>query len=321
MAAVAELRYQPNLAARALASIRTNAIGVIVPSLTMHIFTDVLRGIDDGVRHTDLRVLLGNSHYDNDEEERLIRDFLGQKPAAMILSGTEQTPAARAMLKDANCPVIQIMDLHDDPIECIIGFSHFEAGYMMTRHLIDMGYRRIGFMAGWINQRSRGRLDGWRRALEEVDLYDPRLVTASVSENGSTRTSRPASPDLRLGEAASAIDGRKMLQQLLRIDQRLDAVFCNNDIFAIGVLFEAQAMGLDVPNRLGIAGFNDTDLVRAANPPLSSLRTPRHEIGRRAVQEAVLRLEAPDRETAVIDLGISVSARLSTNWNAVPGSS
>ncbi len=310
IAAAAELSYHVNVAARTLASIRTNTVGVILPSLTIHIFTDVLRGIYDGVRDTNLRVMLGNSHYDQNEEERLIREFLGQKPAAMIVSGIEQTASSRRMLEAAKCPVIQIMDLDDDPIECIIGFSHFDAGYQITRHLVEQGYRRIGFMAGWVNKRSLGRLNGWRRALEEAGIYDPARVLADMTDD---RLIDPSAPDdLRYGDPSSALHGRMMLRKLLAVDGGIDAVFCNNDIFAVGALFEAQALRLRVPEDLGIAGFNDTDLVRASHPPLSSLRTPRYEIGLRAAGEAVCRLDQNSRTPAIIDLGIEVAVRTST---------
>lgn len=311
--AVAALGYQPNLAARALASIRTNAVGVIVPSLTMHIFTDVLRGIYDGVQPTHLRVMLGNSHYDNDEEERLVGEFLRQKPAAMIISGSEQTQAARRMLEAAGCPVIQIMDMTDDPIDCIVGFSHFEAGYKATRHLIDQGYRRIGFMAGWVNQRSHGRLDGWAKALQEAGIYDPSLAVAAIGANTELGIVPVGPSNMRLGEATNARDGRKFLRLLRERAPDLDAVFCNNDILALGALFESQTMGLRIPSEFGIAGFNDTELIAATNPPLTSLHTPRYEIGVRAVREALDRIEAKDApRPSIVDLGVEVSIREST---------
>ncbi|MGV8989399.1 MAG: LacI family DNA-binding transcriptional regulator [Cypionkella sp.] len=311
--AVEKLGYRPNLNARALASIRTNVVGVLVPSLTQHIFTDVLRAIYDGLQPTKFRVLLGNTHYDNAEEERLVGEFLDQKPAAMIVSGIEQLPMTRKMLEEADCPVIQIMDLTDDPIDCIVGFSHFQAGYLMTQHLIEQGYRHIGFMAGWMNQRSGGRMKGWRSALEEAGLYDPQLALAESVEDPALGVNAVASTSRPSGKATSAMAGRAFLGLLLTREPRLDAVFCNNDILALGALFEAQARGIAVPQDLGIAGFNDTETVAAAHPGLTSLRTPRYEIGLRAVQEIVDRLEGRSDGKRVIDLGVEIASRASTS--------
>src|SRR3712207_432215 len=171
--AVRELNYIPDLNARALASTRTDVVGVLVPSLSHTVFNDVLRGIYDGVDGTKLQIQIGNTRFEPAEEETLIAGFLRQKPAAMIVSGIDQTAASRRMLQAAGWPVIQIMDLCDDPIDQIIGFSHEEAGQRMTEHLIEEGYRRIAFFGGWMSARSGGRLLGYRKAMEAAGLPEP----------------------------------------------------------------------------------------------------------------------------------------------------
>ncbi len=308
-AAVAELGYRPNLNARFLASIRTNLIGVLVPSLSQHIFTDVLRGIYDGIQTSRYQVQLANTHYSLAEEDRLVGEFLRQKPAAMIVSGVDQPPAARRLLAQAACPVVQIMDLTTDPIDRVVGFSHFEAGLAMGRHLLEQGYRRIGFMAGWMNKRSAGRMMGCRAALEAAGLFDARLVTSIVPGHGG----KERAPDRPRGESTSALDGRIMLRRLLAVEGGCDAVFCNNDVLALGALFEAMAQGIEVPRALGIAGFNDSDIVVAAEPGLTSLRTPRYQIGQRAVSEILLALAGTPATERIIDLGVQVVARASTD--------
>ncbi|TNC65519.1 LacI family DNA-binding transcriptional regulator [Rubellimicrobium roseum] len=309
MAAVERLGYRPNLNARALASTRTHVVGVIVPSLAQHIFSDVLRGVYDAVQPTSLRVHLGNTHYDPAEEERLIGEFLRHKPAAMIVSGVDQSPLARSMLADAGCPVVQIMDLTPDPIDRVVGFSHVEAGYKMTRHLIDQGYRRIGYMflVGWMNTRSAGRLQGWQQALEEAGLFDPSLLVtqADLGQDGEQRHHR--------GEVVTPLHARAALRKLLDLSPKVDAVFCNNDPLALGVLFEAIAQGLRVPESLGIAGFNDSYMIMGAHPSLTSLRTPRYEIGLRAVEEALAAMQGQPNSEPIVDLGTEVSFRKSTD--------
>lgn len=309
MAAVERLGYRPNLNARALASTRTHVVGVIVPSLAQHIFSDVLRGVYDAVQPTPLRVHLGNTHYDLAEEERLIGEFLRHKPAAMIVSGVDQSPLARSMLAEAGCPVVQMMDLTQDPIDRVVGFSHVDAGYKMTRHLLDQGYRRIGylFLVGWMNTRSVGRLQGWQRALEEAGLYDPSLLV--------TRTNTDLDGQLRRerGEVITPLHARAGLRELLAATPRVDAVFCNNDPLALGVLFEAIAQGLKVPDDLGIAGFNDSDMILGAHPSLTSLCTPRYEIGFRAVEEALAAIQGQPNPEPITDLGTTVSFRRSTD--------
>ena len=176
-AAVRELDYVPDLNARALASRRTNLVAVLIPALTQNIFTDVLRGIYDGVEDSGLRIEIANTRYDREIEERAVAASPAPRPGGSRSSPASTSPRRRGrMLEAAGCPVVQIMDLTDDPIQKIIGFSHVAAGRRMTEHLIAAGYRRIGFLAAWMNTRSRGRMAGYRLALEEAGLFDPELI-------------------------------------------------------------------------------------------------------------------------------------------------
>ena len=306
--AVRELNYVPNLNARALASIRTDVVGVLVPSLTQNIFSDVLRGVYDGVDGSNLQIQVGNTHYNEDEEERLIGQMLRQKPAGMIISGTDQNARSRTMLENAGCPVIQIMDLTDDPIDTVIGFSHYEAGRAITRHLIEAGYRHIGFLSGWMNSRSLGRLAGLTDTLKEAGMYNPKLITPIV-------TGQPVHEhkDEKKMSFATPLGARKLLSGLLEADPRMDAVFCNNDSMALGVLFECMQRGIRVPEDFGIAGFNDFDIMEAAHPSLSSVRSPRWESGHEAVLALRRRLDGDEAGPKVVDLGFQVMKRGSTD--------
>jgi len=290
---------------------------VLIPSLTQSTFSDVLRGIYDGVADTPLQVHIGNTRYDPLEEERLVGQFLRQKPSAMIVSGVGQTPAARRMLTGSGCPVVQIMDLTDDPIDMVIGFSHARAGRLMTEHLIAQGYRRIAFLSGWMNSRSQGRLMGYRQALAEAGQAEPCAVH-SLPEAALADIAASASPCERpVLDYARPSFGRELLRQALEQAPDLDAVFCNNDSLALGVLFECHARGLHVPTQLGIAGFNDLDFTDAAHPALTSVRTHRYRIGRMAVTALKDRLAGNAPGPRVVDVGVEVMARGSTDRRGV----
>lgn len=307
--AIRELNYVPNLNARALASIRTDIIGVLVPSLTQNIFSDVIRGIYDGVEKTNLQIQIGNTRYEPDEEERLIAQMLRQKPAGLIVSGIDQNGGARAMLKNAGCPVVQIMDLTDDPIDTIVGFSHYAAGKAMAEHLIESGYRHIGFISGWMNNRSLGRLTGLTDTLKEAGLYDQRLIrSANIAASDSID-----GIGWERNRIATPLMGRQLLGQLFRLEPRLNAIFCNNDIMALGSLFECMQRGIRVPEDFGIAGFNDFDFMEAAYPTLTSVRTPRWKVGNEAILAIRRRLDGDATGERVIDIGIEIMKRGSTN--------
>lgn len=291
--AVRALDYVPDQHARALASARTNVIGVIIPSLTNNVFADVLRGIYDSVTQSPYQVQLGNSRYSPIEEERLLATFLSQRPTALIVAGVDQTEKGRALLRSAGCPIVQIMDLSDDPVDMMVGFSHKAGGHVVTSHLVAAGYRRIGFLGARMDPRTQRRLEGYRAALVEAHLYDPRRITTT-----------PASSSVSLG--------RDLLRDLLARMPDTDAVFCNNDDLALGALFECQRAALAVPEAIGIAGFNDLEMMEAAYPALTSIRTPRYEIGQRAVQMARAAIGGQRPELARVDVGFELKVRTST---------
>src|SRR3978361_2355535 len=125
--AVKELGYVPNLAARALASHRTEVIGVVIPSLTNSVFADVLRGIYDASDGSRYSIQLANTRYSILQEEKLLRLFLAQKPAGLIVTGIDQTPESVSIMQASDCPIVQIMEIGPNPIDMMIGFSHSNA--------------------------------------------------------------------------------------------------------------------------------------------------------------------------------------------------
>jgi LacI family transcriptional regulator, gluconate utilization system Gnt-I transcriptional repressor len=293
-AAVEELGYVPDSNARALASARADVIGVLIPSLTNNVFAEVVRGIYDGLGDSNLQVLLGDTHYSGIEEERLLRVFLGQRPSALIVAGIDQTPGARVLLETAGCPVVQIMESGEDPVDMLVGFSHFEGGRAVTRHMVEAGYRRIGFIGARMDPRSQRRLAGYRAVVEEAGLFDKRLITT---------TAAPSSVTL----------GRELFREALARDPSLDAVFCNNDDLALGVLFECSRAALEVPEKIGIAGFNDLEMMKVAFPSITSVRTHRYRIGRQAIGMARAAIAGDRPEACIVDVGFELQVRESTS--------
>lgn len=291
--AVVSLGYVPDPNARALASARADVIGVVVPSLTNNVFADVVRGVYDGLGDGRFQIQLGNTHYSGVEEERLLRVFLGQRPAALIVSGIDQSPATRKLLRAAGCPVVQIMETGDDPIDMLVGFSHFDAGRAAVRHMIERGFRQVGFIGARMDPRSRRRLAGYRAAMEEAGLFDQRLVNI---------TTAPSSVSL----------GGELFREALERMPTLEGVFCNNDDLALGALFACHRAGLAVPDRIGICGFNDLDMMQVSYPSVTSVRTHRYEIGRLAVTMVRARIAGQAVDQPVIDMGYEIRAREST---------
>lgn len=296
--AVESLNYLPDPAASALASNQTNVIGVLIPSVTNNVFSAVLSGIYDRVANTRYQLQLGNTRYRVSDEEKLLRTFFSQKPAGLIVAGVDQSRASRDLLSEGRCPVVQIMDLGDQPIDMMVGFSHVEGARAGTAHLIEGGYRRIAFLGARMDPRTQRRLAGYRAALETAGLFDERLVSTT-----------PA--------ASSVTLGGEMLADLLSKAPDVDAVFCNNDDVALGALFECQRRNIRVPQDFGIVGFNDLEMMGATCPSLTSVRTHRYEMGQRALSMLIEAIEGRRPRDAVVDLGFELQRRQSTDrrWN------
>jgi LacI family gluconate utilization system Gnt-I transcriptional repressor len=291
--AIDELGYVPDQNARALASARAEVFGVLVPSLTNSVFAEVVRGIYDSLSGSPFRIQFANTHYSGLEEERLLQVFLSQRPAALIVAGIDQTDVSRKLLETAGCPVVQVMETGPDPVDMMVGFSHFDGGRAATEHMLEAGYRQIGFIGARMDPRSQRRLAGYRAAMEAAGLFDPRLVTTTLV---------PSSVTL----------GRELFRDALAKMPTLDGVFCNNDDIALGVLFECHRASIAVPKTIGIVGFNDLDMMQVAFPSITSIRTHRYEIGRRAVTMALAVIAGAEPEERVVDLGFELKRREST---------
>ena len=292
--AAKELGYVPNLAARALASQRTEVIGVLIPSLTNNVFSDVLRGIYDGAEGSRYSIQLANTRYSILQEEKLLRLFQAQKPAGLIVTGIDQTAESRSVMEAMNCPIAQIMEIGPDPVDMMVGFSHYDAAFAAVSHLIGQGFRRIGFLGAQMDPRVQRRLQGYCDAMKAASLFDPRTIVTT-----------PVPTTVTLGGT--------LLADLLSRTPDVEAVISVNDDLALGVLFECQRRLISVPDDMAIIGFNDLEFMASAVPSLTSVRTNRYEMGRRAITMVTAAIDGNRPPEPVIDLGFELMIRQSSS--------
>lgn len=291
--AVAQLGYVPNFAAQALASKSVNVIGALIPSVTNNVFSDVLRGMYNAIEGTGYQLQLGNTRYSPIAEETLLRTFLGQRPAGLIVTGIDQAKTVRDLLRNADRPVVQIMEVGDAPVDMMVGFSHRDAARAAVEHLTASGYRRIAFLGARMDPRTQRRLQGYREAAETAGLLDEDLILT---------TPKPSSVSM----------GGYLFGDLITRHPDTDAVFCNNDDVALGALFEAQRRRIAVPQQLGICGFNDLEMMAAAHPSLTSVRTHREDIGAKAIRMVIAASQGERPRDELVDLGFEIIPREST---------
>ncbi len=280
--AARRLGYVPNKIAGALASSRVNLVGVIIPSLSNMVFPEVMTGISDMLEDTGLQPVVGVTNYSPDREETVIYEMLSWRPSGLILAGLEHTDAAQAMLRQAGIPIVEIMDIDGTPVDSAVGISHRRAGRQMAEAIIAAGYRRIAFLGTQMpnDHRARKRLEGFEEALALAGLA---LVDREFYSGSS-----------------ALLKGREMTEALLTRSPDVDFLYYSNDMIGAGGLLYCLAQGLDVPGKIGLAGFNGVELLDGLPCKLATMDACRLEIGRRSAQ--IVAGKTPEAAGQVIEL-------------------
>ncbi|MEZ0603487.1 LacI family DNA-binding transcriptional regulator [Paraburkholderia sp. IW21] len=288
--AARDLNYVTNPAARALASSRSAAVAVLIPSLSNAVFVDVLESVHTVLRPRGFEVLIGNSHYSRSAEEDLLRHYLASPPSGMIVTGFDRTEAARRLIDASGVPCVHIMELEDvEGVHCV-GFSQARAGEAVADHLIARGCRRNAFVAAQLDARMMQRGEGFRDVLKRKGLYDADLEVLT-----------PAPSSIGLG--------CELFGQLIQRRPDVDGIFFGNDDLAQGALFEARRQGIAVPEQVAIVGFNDLAGAADCVPRLTTVRTPRAEVGRVAANLLLSLIGNEAVSSPVVDLGYELVVR------------
>ena len=292
-AAAKELGYVPDPAARALASRHSAQVVVLVPLLSNTLFVDVLEAIQRTLRPAGYQMLMGVTHYDPNEEEYLLRELFQHRPAGLLVTGFERNDATRTLMAQSGVPCVHLMEASAAEGVYSVGFSQTEAGADMTRHLLARGKRRIAFAGAQLDPRTLQRLAGWRQELTQAGLYDPQLAWLNPAPS-------------------SMVLGGTMLAQILQAKPDIDSIFYCNDDLAQGALLAALRLGIEVPARVAIAGFNDLTGSDQMLPALTTVHTPRSEIGSAAASMLLALMNNETVASPCVDLGYQLIVRAST---------
>jgi LacI family transcriptional regulator, gluconate utilization system Gnt-I transcriptional repressor len=237
---------------------------VIIPSLSNMVFPEVLSGISDGLEGTGLQPVVGVTGYEPEKEQQVLFEMLAWRPAGVIIAGLEHTDAARTMLARAGTPVVEIMDTDGEAVDACVGISHRRAGRQMAETILAAGYRRIGFLGTKmpLDHRARKRFEGFTRRLAQsgIEIADQEFYSGG----------------------SALLKGREMTSALLSRAPDLDFLYYSNDMIGAGGLLHLMELGVDIPGRVGLAGFNGVELLAGLPRQLATMDSCRHEIGRQA---------------------------------------
>ena len=264
LAAAEQLGYVPNRLAGSLASSRSNLVGVVLPAISNAVFVELMSGIYAGLENKGLQPVFGISEYSKAKEEQLIKDMMSWRPAGLIVTGLEHTGGARSLLKAASKNVVEVIDVDGDPVASCIGLSHKKAGSMMAEHLIAKGYRRFGYIG------SNMHID--LRACKRRDAF----FEAVLASGGEIVA------ELAPKQASSMSLGRETTKAFLEQYPNVEAIYYASDDMASGGLMYAISAGMKLPDDVALASFNGLSFTDSLPLKITTVRSPRFEIGRLA---------------------------------------
>lgn len=259
--AASQIGYTPNKLAGALASDKSNLVGVILPTLSNVVFSEVLSGINSVLSKTDMQPFFGISDYSLLKEEELVDGLLAWRPAGLILTGINHTQRTKELLAKSSIRIAEIMDFSDTPIDACFGLRHYKAGEETAKHLLQRGYRKFGYVGSYLKEdlRAAKRFNGFAETIlaAGAQLIDKR------SDIG----------------ASSMQNGRGMTKDILEKNDNIEAIYFSNDDMAAGALMHAISNNISVPNELALASFNGLEFLEALPLKITTVKSPRFEIG------------------------------------------
>ncbi len=283
--ALDELGYIPNRVPDMLSNATSRAIGVLLPSLTNHVFADVLQGIESVTDAAGYQTLVAHFGYQAEKEERQLRSLLGWNVDGVILTERQHSPGTLRMLEVAGIPVVEIMDSVSPFLDMAVGFDNAEAARQMTLKMLAQGHRHLVYLGARLDERTLQKRAGFVQAMQESGL-EPLAIMSEEPSSFST--------------------GGRLLKMAQQRYPQIEGIFCTNDDLAIGAMFECQRQGLQVPAQMAIAGFHGHDITKNVTPSLATVVTPRKEMGKIAAQLLLNRLAGKSEDMSCIDLGFSL---------------
>ncbi|MEM7347223.1 MAG: LacI family DNA-binding transcriptional regulator [Chloroflexota bacterium] len=272
--AVQDLGYRPNLAARSLRSQTSKRLGLIISDIQNPFFTSMVRAIEDVAYKNDYAVILCNTDEDAAKESLYIDLMVSEQVAGVLLSPTVSSSEMIHALSDADIPVV-LVDRHisNSNFDSVVG-ENLGATNQLIRHLIRKGHTRIGAVIGAPSlSTGNERLEGYLLALRDADL--------------------PTDSDLLRTGGPKSLDGYRLTKELLELPNPPTAIFAGNNLLTIGALRAIHEYHLSIPDQIALVAYDDMEWMFVMQPPLTVVAQPVYEMGKRAAQLMLQRIEKP----------------------------
>lgn len=291
--AMTRLGYQANPQARSLAGGRSNVIGLLVVDLTTQYVGEIIRGIDDVLTTNQYELMLYTTHRRKRKESAYVNMMARGLADGLLILLPRDPEAYLRSLRQREFPYVLIDQFGIDDSDLTVTATNETGGYDATKHLIDLGHRRIGIITGWMDMLSaRDRLNGYRAALKAHDIpYDEDLVY----EGDFTQ-----------------LAGFHGTNHLLDLPQPPTAIFASSDLTAMGVFDATRARNLNVPAELSVVGFDDVPVSSVLVPKLTTVRQPLVDMGQCATKILIDLIQNPEEKQSSVILPTKLIVREST---------
>jgi LacI family transcriptional regulator len=287
LTAIQELDYQPNSLARSLRKKETQSLGLILPDSTNQYFAEIQSGVEKAAYEQGYSVILCNTGGDQNKENLYVNILRYKRmDGILFISAGSETK----VLLEEKIPLILIdRDMPDLEVDTVMA-DNFQGGYLATQYLIRLGHKRIGCITGPEGIISSGRrIAGYRSALEEAGFaFDPQLICAGDFH---------------------AASGKIATSRLLNLPKPPTAIFTFNDLMAVGAIQAAVDLKRVIPRDLALVGFDDIELASYIQPPLTTIRQPKQEMGLLAVEMLINRIHDHTLPIKKVTLPVSLIKR------------
>jgi len=263
---VKKYNYIPNSMAGSLVTQKTHIIGLILPDITNPFFPGIARGAEDKANESGYSIIFCDTDDNVDVQEKYIESLTSKMADGIIIAHSSNSEKMSEIIERCKVPIILIdRDFYSENICGKVLVDNSEGAYKAVSYLINNGYKNIAYLSGSLKTRTaQDRLDGYKKALINNGLnYNEKLV--------------------KFGDYKIEW-GRNGVNDLLQEDENFDAIFCGNDLIAIGAMKELKEKGYSIPKDFGVMGYDDIYMASLVEPSLTTIRQPNYQMGYKAME-------------------------------------
>jgi len=282
-----------------LASRRSRLLGLVIPTVTNSIYASSTQAIQQAAQRAGYTVLVGISDFSEDREAELIHQLVSRRVEGLVLTGERRSQAVYEKIIRNHCPFVITWKLTRARERPSISFDNVKAARAALQHLLTLGHRRIGLICG--------RTDLNDRALQRRIAFEQALRYARIEPD----------PELMFERDFEFVEGRAAMHRMLQLNEPPTAVFCANDIQAVGAVAGCRDAGLVVPDDVSIVGFDDLPIAQYVTPKLTTVHVPAQEMGNSAAKGLIAAIKT-NEPVLPLELSTDLVIRETTAPPAAP---